>query len=249
MSTSWFFFASPPLGQRIAIHVSTDVELPLEDRLAAVASAAGFADRDSAALARADEELNDLRTQIILARALLPAVTVSRRQVRYIVEEARRGQCQGHRGELFAVRVAKASAALHGRTEVAPEDLRLAATLCLLPRSAALEQVEEERAPPPPAAQPQMPQPQGKDEDATEEEEEEEEQEDKNQPSTSEATPPSFLFAPEGVVLDPALLVAARSLRKQQGRAGRSRNKIYSQDRGRYVKPMFPKGKVESLGA
>lgn len=42
--------------------------------------------------------------QIIVARELLKLVRIGERQVKYIVEQARRGRVQGHRAEIFAVR-------------------------------------------------------------------------------------------------------------------------------------------------
>lgn len=45
--------------------------------------------------------------QIIVARELLKFVQIGEKQVRYLVEQARRGAVEGHRGEIFAVRSSK----------------------------------------------------------------------------------------------------------------------------------------------
>ncbi|KAG5188517.1 magnesium chelatase subunit D, putative chloroplast precursor [Tribonema minus] len=248
------------LLDRIAVSLSADASpLDMGQRLEAVNGVLDWASISPETLKALEEQEDNVKTRIIFARQYLKEeVKLSRDQLKYLCEEASRAGCQGHRAEIFAAEVARASAALEDR-RVTSNDLKLAVKLAIAPRGTFFQQMEEEMmAPPPPPPPPPQPQnnpdnqepemEDAQDEDAEEQEDKEDQEppEPEDQPDEDEApsVPQEFMFGIDSTPLDPELLDFSG---KSGGGKSGGRGLIFSQERGRYIKPMLPRGKVMRL--
>jgi magnesium chelatase subunit D len=246
------------LLDRIAVSLSADAEkLDVKRRVEAVDSVINFSPSGKQGNAKATMDLEDaianeedLKTAIVFAREYIRDLKLAPSQLQYLCEEAIRAGCQGHRAEIFAVEVARASAALEGR-QVTSDDLRLAVKLAIAPRGTFIQTPmdDDQMMPPPPTPPPPPAMDEQNEENDNQEEEEENEPEDEEDDSPDEApdvpeVPEEFMFDIDATPIDPDLIDFAS--RQRSGKGG-GRGLIFSQDRGRYIKPMLPKGKVVRL--
>lgn len=263
------------LLDRFAVALSADAyRLSPKERVMGVDNVIGFSggtqvqmtDEANEKLQLAESEEQRIRTKVEMARILLQNITITPSQIQYLCEEATRGGCEGQRAEIFATKIAKASAALDGRTVVSAGDLKKAVILAILPRATIMPgestngdtTSETPKSFPPQSSELQpimdLPPPtqtsdEERDAEGIEETEEEESNiepeaekdvEDKSEEDDRNLPiPAEFIFGVQEVSLSPTLLKFSRWTR--QGRGGK-RAKIFSLLRGRFVKAIFPRG-------
>ncbi|MEB3234231.1 MAG: magnesium chelatase ATPase subunit D, partial [Cyanobacteriota bacterium] len=245
------------LLDRFAICLSANQVLELDQRVEITRSAIGHAESSSDFGARWQEETDALATQLLLARQWLPDVQITREQIAYLVAEALRGGVEGHRSELYAVRVARAHAALSGRDKVEADDLQVAVRLVIAPRALQLPPPDPNQPMEPPPPPPQGEQPPEEPEPPENEQEPDEpdnnddsDEQEQDEPETPEdqappQVPEEFLLDPEAVAIDPDLLLFNAGRAKTGGSGQRA--VVLSDSRGRYVKPMLPRGPVKRI--
>ena len=248
------------LTDRIAVSLSADTNpLSFVDRVRAVDHVIAFSN-DRKVQSDVEQDEIKIREKISLARNHLKDVKIANAQILYLCEEATRAGCEGQRAEIFATEVAKTNAAFNGRNEVNGNDLKVAVFLAIAPRSKyfnsevednqtpPLESSKDENSssneqliPPPPAVDDNV----EENKDNSEEGEmDQEENRDKEKEDTILDIPDEFLFGVDMIPLDPELLMFGEWTKK--GKGGKS-SRLYNLERGRYVKPIFPKGKTGRL--
>ena len=234
------------LLDRFAIALCADQTVSTAERVLITETAIDYAENSTAFRRQWQEESDAIATQLLLARQWLPDVAISNAQITYLVQEALIGGVVGHRAELYALRVAKAHAALDGRNVVDAEDLQLAVRLVIAPR-AKLSAPSQET--PPKEQPPQEPQPSSKNQEENQAEsqaEKEDQDSENNQEENPEsadsppAVPEEFMLDAESIALDPELL-SFQAAKSKAARSG-SRGLVLSNNRGRYVRPVIPRG-------
>ena len=234
------------LLDRFAIALCADQTVSTAERVLITETAIDYAENSTAFRRQWQEESDAIATQLLLARQWLPDVAISNAQITYLVQEALIGGVVGHRAELYALRVAKAHAALDGRNVVDAEDLQLAVRLVIAPR-AKLSAPSQET--PPKEQPPQEPQPSSENqaENQAESQAEKEDQDSENNqeenPESADsppAVPEEFMLDAESIALDPELL-SFQAAKSKAARSG-SRGLVLSNNRGRYVRPVIPRG-------
>ena len=237
---------------RFAMICSTD-DARMDDartRIEAVDAAMAWQDDWRAVISESEEAESALRHRVAVARdVFLPNVKLSEDIARRLVRKCVDYGALGHRGDVYAAKVARASCALRHALEVNDTDVAVATALVIAPRATRAPSDDEVSPPPPPP-----PNSERRSERApreTTDEEDEEDEEDQEMTQSGLEMEPRVKDADERRLDVDALLAAfedatRRSFAEKSTRgamAGRTkRQSVFDLARGRYVKAIFPKG-------
>jgi magnesium chelatase subunit D len=125
------------LRDTFGLHASLDAEMAAEDREMVARRALEFQSAPDEFAARFAGEVAREAERVRAARQALDTVAVDPDSRRWLCEYASRSSVEGNRAEIFAVRAARAHAALCGRRCIDEVDLRVATALVIDPRASA----------------------------------------------------------------------------------------------------------------
>lgn len=215
------------------------------------------------------KETDDLKKQLEKAQELLAEVNITEAMMTLAAQMCAQAFCAGHRAEIYLLEVARALAALAGRTYILPQDMDDAAQLVLVhrmrkpPEQQEEQQENTEQEPEEDNLENQDDESQDNDDDdcqlppppSNEDEDNGQDDDDDDNEREDEDNPPDEnQLAPEERIADidkhfkmPKMLLDLgknRAIRRGSGKRSTTRTD-YKQ--GRYVRAELPKGKVEDL--
>lgn len=180
-----------------------------------------------------EDELKMLKGLIEAAKEQLPLVSMTKEQMQGLVQSAVSLGVEGNRADVFAIRAAKASAALAQRADVDEDDLKLALKLVLVPRATRMPQQEEEEFPDEMPPDEDMPPdtPESEDQDTPEDSSDPNEEEE--QEETPDMIEELMMEAVETELPDNIMNISLAAKRKSKSG---SRGEALNNRRGRFVR-------------
>jgi len=125
----------PQLLDRFALHVKIESIKDIHERVEIIKRNLEFKENPKEFRKKWEPFQKELREKIIRAREILPKVKISEWLMYVAAKISLTLNVDGHRPDIVICEAAKAIAAFHERTEVIPEDIRIAARLALSHRT------------------------------------------------------------------------------------------------------------------
>ncbi len=133
------------LKDRLGLIVEAEPDSDSDDRAEIISRAMRFDHDPAGFISEFEAETQRIRSLIADGRKRLAGVCVRKDDIRRLAAAAARLGVEGNRADLFAVRAARANAALCGRDQATDEDLITAINLVLAPRARAMPAQKEQR--------------------------------------------------------------------------------------------------------
>lgn len=243
----------PQFLDRFGFYVEVKGSTDMEQRVEIIKQRLLFEQNPEAFCQVYAHEDETLRKEILAARQRLPKINVDESIVDLAVAISLEGNCAGHRADLLLIEAGKAIAAWESRFSVTEEDLQIA-SFYVLPhrlRDGSENQAHEDSPPPPP---PECDDENQEEQEADGQQTPQQKQRDfefdlsKEQWKQNQPPPPG---EEQRFGIDERIQVSSIRLHRQDrkkregdGKRSLSRTKL---KRGRFVRAVFPKGKIKDL--